>query len=88
MEPKSNAENAEENSAGKHPDHLHVQQQNAVVRQRVVRKTHVLQTGNAQDREQDQVINIHEISQRTDDNDWLQDLAQDRFFVFHFSGAR
>jgi hypothetical protein len=77
------AQNAEENSAHEHAEHLQVQQENAVVYQRFAGEAHAFQAGNAQDGEQNQIIDIHEIAQRADNDDGLQDLSQDRPVVFH-----
>ncbi len=45
--------------------------------QQIAGESQILQAGNTQDAEQDQVINIHKITQCADDDDWLEDFAQD-----------
>ena len=49
-------------------------------------KAKVFQARAAHDAEQDQVIDIHEITERTDDDGGLEDLAQDGFW-FSFGVA-
>ena len=82
------AEDAKEDPAGQHAEHLEVQEQDAVIHQRLAGKAQALEAGNAQDGEQDQVIDIHEIAERANDDDRLEDGTQDGRIGFHSSTAK
>ena len=74
--PHAVAENAEENSADEHPQHLQIQQQDAVVHQRIAGVAQVFEAGNPQDGEEDQIIHIYKIAESAHDDGGVQHLAQ------------
>jgi len=89
MEPKSNATRPtrsprmpKKNPARQHAEHLQIQQQDAVTHQQFPGKAHLLQAGDAQDGEQNQIINIHEVTERADNHGGFEDLAQDGLVGF------
>ncbi len=67
----------------KHSGHLKIEQKNAALQDLVAGKAEVFQARAAHDGEQDQVIHIHEITERADDDGGLEDFAQGGFVGFH-----
>ncbi len=70
------AENSEGDAANEHPGHLAIEQKDAVFQNLVAGKSQILQARAAHDAEQDQIIHVHEIAERADDDGGLEDFAQ------------
>src|SRR5882724_1029219 len=69
-------ENSKGNSTREHSEHLQIQQKNPVTDEQVAGKSQIFQARNPQNAEQNQIINVHEITERADDDGGLEDLAQ------------
>jgi hypothetical protein len=82
------AKDAEENAAEQHPEHLQIEEQNTVAHQKFTGKTHGFEARNPQDGEQDQIINVHKIAERADDDRRLKKFAQNGFIGFHLAISR
>ena len=81
------AENPENDSADEHSGHLPVQQENALFQNPAGGNAQILQARAAHDAEQNQIVNIHEIAERADDDGGLEDFAHGGFAGFHFGAG-
>ena len=82
---KTVAEYSECNSAKQHSEHLQIKQMNSLRENLVAGKTQVFQARAAHDGEQNQIVNVHEIAERADDDGGLEDFAKGGFLGFHFT---
>jgi hypothetical protein len=73
---KTVTKNSKDDSARQHPDHLAIKKKNAVFQDLIAGKAEVFQARAAHDDEQNQIIDIHEIAERADDDSGLEDFAQ------------